>query len=315
MPFDVPVLQGNLVLWSAIGGDSIPMALYHLGELLVRLQALPLETGLLVLEEPPRPAFPLVAPELAEGLLEQVGRVEPLVGGQQDLQGIPAFKGQVLPAGEQDILLALDGAPLLALKTGVFGLAHLVQRIVEVAHRVEFVEQDGCLRRPVGGRIAEWLPHVHHGQPDAAGLLHPPPVIALLHAVLRAILNAVGMSLSDRDFVDADRLGCCSAGPFQLSRQVLLVQLLDGMPVQVQFLGDVLNGTRPATPADEPGKPLGIERVVGKEVETLALHLAAASASNPPTCAIAVQHQAQGAQVQLGDLRELVAVLAHGEQQ
>jgi len=68
--------EGNLVLGFAIGGDPLPMTLDHLGKLLIGLEALPLETGLPVLEESPRPALSLVAPQLAEGFLEQVGRVE-----------------------------------------------------------------------------------------------------------------------------------------------------------------------------------------------------------------------------------------------
>lgn len=62
----------------------------------------------------------------------------------------------------------------------------------------------------------------------------------------------------------------------QLGTHVLLVQLLDAVPVQVQFLGDILD-RRAATPAtDAIGEPLRVVRVVGEEVEPLALHRAAA---------------------------------------
>ena len=70
-PFDEA--QRDLVLRLAIGGDSIPMALDHLGELLVGRKALPLQACAPGLEESPRPSLALVAPELPEGLLEQVG--------------------------------------------------------------------------------------------------------------------------------------------------------------------------------------------------------------------------------------------------
>ena len=40
------------------------------------LEALPLQARAPVLEEAPRPALALVVPELTEGLLEQVGRVQ-----------------------------------------------------------------------------------------------------------------------------------------------------------------------------------------------------------------------------------------------
>jgi hypothetical protein len=39
-----------------------------------------------VLEEFPRPGFPVVVPKLAKGLLQHVSGIEPLVGGQQDLE-------------------------------------------------------------------------------------------------------------------------------------------------------------------------------------------------------------------------------------
>jgi hypothetical protein len=61
----------HLVLWLAVGGDSIPMSSNHLSELLVGFQALPLEGRAPVLEEAPCPALTLVVPELAEGLLER----------------------------------------------------------------------------------------------------------------------------------------------------------------------------------------------------------------------------------------------------
>ena len=75
--------ERDLVLRVAVGGDAVPMALDHLGELLVRLEPLPLQACAPVVEEAPRPAFALVVPQLAEGLLEQVGLVQPLVGRQQ----------------------------------------------------------------------------------------------------------------------------------------------------------------------------------------------------------------------------------------
>ncbi len=39
----------------AVGGDAIPMTIYHLGKLLIGLEPLPLEACPPVLEEVPRP--------------------------------------------------------------------------------------------------------------------------------------------------------------------------------------------------------------------------------------------------------------------
>ena len=257
---------------------------------------MPLQAGLPVVEEAPRPSFPLVAPQLAEGLLQQVGRVEPLVGSQQRLQGLPAIEGQVVVAGQQDVFLTLDVTPVFSLKTGIFALSDLVQGVVQMAHHMKLVEQDGCLRRPPNGDIAKRLPHVHDRQPNAARLLLAQPIVELLHAGFRAILaakpdrpasdqvahhNPIGMPLADGYLVDADGLRPWRADPLQLDPHVLLVQFLDGMPIQMQFLGHVPDRAVSAAPADKPGKPLGVERIVGKEVESLSLHLAAALAENP----------------------------------
>jgi hypothetical protein len=72
-PFDEA--ERDLVFWLAIGVNSIPMTLDHLSEFLVWFQALPLQAGLPVFEETPRPSFPLVAPQLAERFLQQVGSI------------------------------------------------------------------------------------------------------------------------------------------------------------------------------------------------------------------------------------------------
>jgi hypothetical protein len=45
------------------------MTIDHLGELLVGLEPLPLETGAPVLEEPPGPTLAFIAPQLAKALL------------------------------------------------------------------------------------------------------------------------------------------------------------------------------------------------------------------------------------------------------
>ena len=100
----------DLVLWFAIGSDSIPMTIDHLSEFLVRFEPLPFERSAPVLEEAPRPALALVAPQLTEGLPEQVGGVEPLVGRQQRLERLAAFQGEILPARKQGVLLPLDVA-------------------------------------------------------------------------------------------------------------------------------------------------------------------------------------------------------------
>jgi hypothetical protein len=62
------------------------MALDHRGEAFERFEPLRFERRAPVLEESPGPGFAVVAPELTEGLLEQVGRVQALVGGEKKLE-------------------------------------------------------------------------------------------------------------------------------------------------------------------------------------------------------------------------------------
>jgi hypothetical protein len=68
---------------------------------------------------------------LAEGLLEQVGSVQPLVGGQQGLERLAAAEGQVLAVGQQGVLLTLDEPALPSGHAGVLVLADLVERVAE----------------------------------------------------------------------------------------------------------------------------------------------------------------------------------------
>ena len=112
-----------------------------------------------------------------------------------------------------------------------------------------------CGARAVG-HVAKRLPHVHHRQANAPALLLAQPVVELRHARLRAVLaaepdrapanqvahhDAVGVALADRDLVDADRLGSWRARLGQLRPHVLLLQLLDRLPVKLEFLGHVLD--------------------------------------------------------------------------
>ena len=142
--------------------------------------------------------------------------------------GLAAFERQVLPAREQRVLLALDvsGGPCRESRA-YSALAHGIERLAQMAHDVELVEQDRRLRYSRLRNGAERLPHVHHGEPDFAALLAPQPVVERRHAGLGAIRaaepdrplanevadhDAVAVALADRDLVDADRLRGGRAG-------------------------------------------------------------------------------------------------------
>ena len=96
-----------------ICGDTVPVAFNHLGEVFVGLEPLPLQGGSPVVEKPPGPALGLVVPELAKGFLEEVGRIQSLVGLEERLQGDTSIQGKVLPVGKQGVLLPFDELAIL----------------------------------------------------------------------------------------------------------------------------------------------------------------------------------------------------------
>jgi len=288
------------------------MTLDHLGELLVGLESLPLQACAPVVEEAPRPSLALVVPELAEGLLEQVGRVQAFVGRQEFPEVHATGCREVLPVRQQRVLLALDEASVPAREPRVLGLAHLVERLAEVAYDVELVEENRRLRCVRVRGIAKRLPHVHHRQANATALLVPELLVEHCHALLGSVLaaepdrapsnqvahhNAVGVPLANRDLVDADGLGTRCSRLGQLRLHVLLFQRLDRIPVEVEFLGNILDRARAAAPPHVMRKALGIERVVGQEIEPLALHLAAASALHAPNLDLEIDARIAAGQI------------------
>src|SRR5437879_9234917 len=115
------------------------MTIDHLREFLIRLEPLPLQARAPVLEEASGPSLAFVAPQLAEGLLENIGRVEPLVGRQQRLQRLPAVEREVLLARQQRVFLALDVAPLAARKPRILALANRIQGLAQMPDDMELV--------------------------------------------------------------------------------------------------------------------------------------------------------------------------------
>jgi hypothetical protein len=108
---------------------------------------------------------------------------------------------------------------------------------------------------------------------------------------------------ADGEFVDADDFGAGVAGPIELLPHVLLVEFLDGMPVEVPVLGNVLDGGEATVAADPDGEALGVVRVVGQPVEAFAFHgMAPATADasdgelqvDAPAAAIEVAYPSKG---------------------
>jgi hypothetical protein len=144
--------------------------------------------------------------------------------------------------------------------------------------------------------IAEGLPHVHDGHTDLPAFLGAEPGEELVQARLGTVLaaepdrspplqvaddDAVAVPLADGDLVDPDEPWRGAPGPAELFLHVLLVEFLDRMPVQVQFLGDRPDGALAAAPPDVEGEPLGVERVIRQPLQPLALHAATPGAVDP----------------------------------
>ena len=172
-----------------------------------------------------------------------------------------------------------------------------------------------------GRHVAERLPHVHDRQADALALLGAEPVVEQSHAGLGAIAaaepdrppalqvahhDAVGVALADRDLVDADHLRSRRAGTRQLRPHVLLVELLDRLPIEAQLLGDILDRRDAAAPADEGGKPLGVKRIVGQELQPLPPHLAARSAKDAPDLELKIDARVAARQIAHAPHRAIV---------
>src|SRR3990172_3140274 len=116
--------ESDLVLGLTEGRDASPVAIDHVGELLVGLQALPLQSVSPVLEEAPRPTLALVVPELPERFFQHIGGVQSPVGLEQEFQGLAALEGEVVPARQQGVLLAFDETAILVRQPRILALAH-----------------------------------------------------------------------------------------------------------------------------------------------------------------------------------------------
>src|SRR5437867_4021287 len=289
--------ERHLVLRVAVGGDAVPVPRDHCGKLLVGAEPLPLQSGAPVVEEAPGPALPLVLPELAEGLLEDVGGVEPLVRGEQRLESAPAVEREVLAVGEQRVLLALDEPPVPARQPRVLALADLIEGLAQVPQDVELVEQDARLGGVPSRRGPKRLPHVHHGEPNAGAFPRAEPGEEFIETRRGPILaakpdralsdeiahhDAVGVALLDRDFVETEDRRAGRAGAAQLLAHVLRLQGLDRVPIEAQLLGHVADRGGPAAPADVEAKALRVERVGGEELEPFLLHRVARPAGHAP---------------------------------
>ena len=279
----------DLVLGLAVGSDSISVPVDHLGELLIRLQPLPLQLPRRVLEELPWSCLAPVAPDLSEGLLQYIGGVEPIVRRQQELQVSPCSAAKVAHVRRQGVLLRLDELAMLAAESAKF----LLSDLAEVANDVKFVVKDRRLGRMLAGRIVEGRTHIHHCQADLSSLLFSEKSMEVVHAHILAVLptkpdrsrplqiadhHAIVVPLVHRDLVDRDDPRVRLAGALELLAHVLLVELLDRIPPQPQFLGYVLDRFAGTASAYVAGKAARGGCALEEKPQPLPLHCMARTA-------------------------------------
>ncbi|GJL70756.1 MAG: hypothetical protein NPIRA06_33910 [Nitrospirales bacterium] len=272
------------------------MAVDHRGELLVGREPLPLEALFPTREEGAGSALGLVTPELAKGLFEQVGGVEPPVSLEQLGEGTAAVEGEVLAVGEQGIALSLDEAAVFGGEPAVLTTADLVECVAEVAHDVELVEDDARLWCMARERGAEGLPHVHRGELDARRLLRAQGGEEEIHVGLGAALtadpdwtpsvevaddDAVVVSLPDGDLVHTDCPRRGQAGTGDLLLHVDRVEVLDRAVVEALRLGYRRVGHLVAECPHMHREALSKARILRQPVEALYVHAATPQAVNP----------------------------------
>ena len=119
------------------------------------------------------------------------------------------------------------------------------------------------------------------------------------------------MTLADRDLVDADGFRSWRAHTGELRPHVLLLQVLDGVPVEMQLLRDVLHRGGATSPADVVGEALGVMRVVGQECQSLASRLATTAASHPPHLEFEIDPGIPVGQIAGATYRAIVPAVVH----
>src|SRR5208282_3933156 len=199
---------------------------------------------------------------------------------------------------QQCVPLPLDETAVLPCDASVFLFAHLVDCLAQMVEDVELVVQDG---RPRGmpwlvGGLAKRFPHIHNRQADFSAFLGAQPgeeLVQVRHGTIVAAEpdgpaplqvadhDAVLMPLGDGDLVDANDPRSGVAGSAELCIHVLLVQFLDAVPIEVEFLGHFFDGCFPTPAPYEEGKTLGIQRIVGEPVQSFALHGATSYTMDP----------------------------------
>src|SRR5580658_7456445 len=116
----------------------------------------------------------------------------------------------------------------------------------------------------------------HAKKPSRSASVRPAPPQQIAHD------DTVLVALADRHLVDPDHPRTRRADAPQLLFHVLNVQRLDRVPIQMQLVGDGLDGRLPTSSSDKEREPPGIERVIRQPIQSLLFHLSAPPAVDAP---------------------------------
>ena len=221
---------------------------------------------------------------MLELLAQQIGDVQARVGVQQPFEIGASIGGQIFAARQQHVALALDEAAILAGDAFVFRAPHHVERVGQMFHDVEFVEQDGGLRRVAMRRVAKGFPHVHHGEAYFFGVFIAQKRKKQIHVRFAAPGsakpdraprlqiaddNAIAVAFPDRDLIDANDAWFWRSSQTHLLAHVDFVEVFDGVPIQMHQPRHVLDRHRAAQAADLRREPQAVFCVLRQKRQLL----------------------------------------------
>ena len=181
-----------------------------------------------------------------------------------------------------------------------------------MAHDMELVIDDACIRCVFHDRVAERLPHIHRRQLDAGTLFLAQRLEKQIDVSLFSAFTTdpdrtlpiqvtdddpVVMSFADGDLINTDGPGCRQARQVNLLLHVQLIEIFHRAVVQAFHLGNSLVRHIPAQLAHMHGKALRIARVVCQPVKMFYMHAAAPRTSDTPAFELQVDSPSGNRQV------------------
>ena len=196
--------------------------------------------------------------------------MDPLVRGEQELERSAALQRQVLAVRKQGVLLPLDETAVLSVNRAYSLLRtlskasprwrstwNLSKRMLACGTWAWVEVRNGFHMSMTAIRIPLLFLGPSHSKNSSMLASSDPCRQTRWAAFVPSHSPRSGsVPLPDRDLVDADHLRPWLAGSSELLLHVLLLERLDRVPVQMQFLGDILDRRGSASTSDVEAKRL-----------------------------------------------------------